>query len=380
VVTVAASRNYAWFDDSAQCAIALTLVFIEGEFMSRRSSALSILVAATGAAVVCVTVAGCGGGANAVVPRSVGEGQPAIQRDSSSNVVRSATSNTWSTGATAPTKRYAGGAAVVGSNIYVVGGYDPLGVLGKNEIYDTTTNTWKTGASMPTKRYALAAAAVNGIVYAIGGADVANTTLNTVEAYDPVANTWSTKATLPTAVDSIIATVDKGLIYIVGGYNTGTGRFNGVQVYNPTTNVWTSAAPLDIAKSYAYVGTIGTSIVAAGGLENTGNTTEDNEVYSPHTNSWTTKMHMTSPRQAGCAGAIGNSLYAAGGVKKTTPLNHLDGYDITTNTWTGLAPMPFAVIGPESATANGLLYCIGGSNNGDAGHIQYYNYVQIYQP
>jgi hypothetical protein len=348
--------------------------------MSRRNSALSTWGSAIGAAAVCLAVAACGGGSTSVVPRSVGEGQPALQRVSSTNFARSATSNTWSTGATAPTKRYAGGAAVVGTDIYVVGGFDPLGVLGKNEIYDTATNTWKTGASMPTKRYALAAAAVNGIVYAIGGADVANNTLNTVEAYDPVANTWSTKAPLPTAVDSIIATVDKGLIYIVGGFNTGIGRFNGVQVYNPATNVWASAAPLNLGKSYAYVGTVGTSIVAAGGLLNSGSTTEDNEVYSPHTNSWATKLHMVSPRQAGCAGGIGNLLYAAGGTKKTTPLNHLDGYDARLNTWTSLAPMPFAVIGPESATVNGLLYCIGGSNNGTAGHIQYYDYVQIYQP
>lgn len=348
--------------------------------MSRTNPRLSIWGPAMGAAAVCVTIAACGGGSNAVMPRAAGEGQPALQRVSSANTARFMTSNTWSAGAPAPTKRYAGGAAVVGTKIYVVGGFDPRGVLGKNEIYDTVTNTWKTGASMPTKRYALAAAAVNGIVYAIGGANAGNVTLSAVEAYDPVANTWSTKAPLPTSVDSVIATVDNGLIYVVGGYNNGAGRFNGVQVYDPATNTWTSAAPLNIGKSYAFVGTIGTSIVAAGGLANTGNTTEDNEVYTPRTNSWATKKHMLVPRQSGCAGAIGNSLYAAGGVKASAPVNRLDGYDLATNTWAALAPMPFAVIAPESATANGLLYCIGGSNNGLAGHFQYFNYVQIYQP
>jgi N-acetylneuraminic acid mutarotase len=324
-----------------------------------------------------ISLAACGGGSNSILPHAAGQGAAASQRSSSVTLARSATSNTWSAGVPTPTKRFGAGATVIGTKIYVVGGYDTLGAVGKNEIFDTATNKWSTVAPMPTKRWILNVAAVNGIVYAIGGDDgSSNTQLNAVEAYDPAHNTWSTKAPLPTAVSSASVSVDGGLIYVIGGYTNGTGRFNGVQVYDATTNVW-----LNVAKSNPDVGTIGTNIVAAGGLASTGKTTEDNEVYDPNSNSWATKKNMPAPNSGACAAGIGGSLYVAGGVKKAAALVGLNAYDLSTNSWTKLASMPFAVILPAAATVNGRLYCIGGSNNGVASHHDiFYNYVQIYQP
>jgi hypothetical protein len=40
--------------------------------------------------------------------------------------------------------------------------------------------------------------------------------------------------------------------------------------------------------------------------------------------------------------------------------------------------MPFGAIAPASATVNGLLYCIGGTNHSPS--TAYFTYVQIYQP
>ena len=291
------------------------------------------------------------------------------------------TSNTWTLGAPAPTRQFTGAAAAVGTNIYLVGGENHTAVLNENDVYNTLTNTWSKAKRMPTSRATLAAVALNGLVYAIGGGTFTGTPLATVEAYDPVSNKWSTKAPMPTPVDSMSATVDNGLIYVVGGLVDGNGTpFNGVETYNPATNMWTSVAPLTVAKAFSFIGTVGSEIVAAAGFVGNGPTAE-NVVYDPTSNTWTTKHPALLQRYAGCTGSIGGSLYAAAGLKFSpfrSATNELDAYDVATDSWTKLAHMPSAMIGPASATVNGQLYCIGGSPF--YAQPKFSQKVQIYQP
>ena len=41
-------------------------------------------------------------------------------------------------------------AAVLGGDIYLVGGYNSTGSLADLQIYNPTTNTWSAGPSLPT--------------------------------------------------------------------------------------------------------------------------------------------------------------------------------------------------------------------------------------
>jgi hypothetical protein len=49
-------------------------------------------------------------------------------------------------------------------------------------------------------------------------------------------------------------------------------------------------------------------------------------------------------------------------------------------TWTTLASMPQALVGPGSASVSGRLYCFGGSDSGPLVGGTVFNNVQIYQP
>lgn len=336
----------------------------------RPSLSLLFVVAALAA------LSACSGSASGV-PLSAAQG---LSGSHGQGFAKPSTSNTWTLGAPAPTRQFTGAAAAVDTDIYLVGGETHTKVLNENDVYDTVANTWSKAKRMPTARAALAAAALNGLVYAIGGETFTGTPLATVEAYHPVSNTWSTKAPLPTPVDSMSATVDNGLIYVVGGLDNSNGTpFNGVQVYDPATDSWTSAAPLNVAKAFAFIGTVGSEIVAADGFIGNG-PSADNELYDP-SNTWTTKSSPQLARYGGCAGSIGGLLYAAGGLK-FSPIRmaakNLEAYDPATDHWTKLANMRTAMIGPASATANGQLYCIGGSPR--YGQPKHSNKVQIYHP
>ena len=64
------------------------------------------------------------------------------------------------------------GAAMIGENVYVVGGLlagFPLTATDTVEVYDVAMNTWTLSTSMPAALDHMAVAAVNGKLYVMGG-------------------------------------------------------------------------------------------------------------------------------------------------------------------------------------------------------------------
>jgi len=288
--------------------------------------------------------------------------------------------NSWSIGKAMPTSRFGAFTGAIGTNIYVVGGATNSGyqVTNVNEIYNTLTNTWKTGAPDPTSRELGASAVVNGILYVIGGSTSGSNPLSLVEAYNPVSNTWTTKAPMPTARNSMPAVVDKNVIYVIGGYDPNTQFFyDTVESYNTTTDTWTEEKPLPVGTAWEAVGLLGTTIVAADGQVSPGTVVGSSEGYNPSTNTWTGLTADPTPRLEACFAAISGQLYVAGGANATGVLNVNEAYNATTKKWTTLASLPNALATAGSATVGGLLYCFGGANDNLS---SVYNYVQIYQP
>jgi len=281
--------------------------------------------------------------------------------------------DSWSSGAAMPTARMGPFSGAIGTNIYVVGGFNSANMVGVNEIYNTVTNKWTTGVPAPTARWAGASAVVNGILYLIGGSD-GSSIINLVEAYNPVTKAWSMKAPMPTARQGASAVVDKNIIYVIGGENSSSFLAT-VESYNTTTDTWTAEAPLLTAKGFSAAGLLGTTVVAADG-ENSSAYLEDNEGYNVSLNTWTTLPADPTPRTAGCFSAISGLLYVAGGDGTSGHLSLNEAYNPTKKSWATLAPMPNAVTYPGSAQVGGRLYSFGGGIYPSTA----YNYVQIYQP
>ena len=97
--------------------------------------------------------------------------------------------DTWSSRSPIPTKVIEGaGAETTGilapKKIYVVGGQVNENIANLIQLYDPKTDTWTSGTSMPTARWALGVAVVNDELYAIGGYD-GETYLAVNEKYTP---------------------------------------------------------------------------------------------------------------------------------------------------------------------------------------------------
>src|SRR2546430_15647164 len=88
---------------------------------------------------------------------------------------------------------------------------------------------------------------------------------------------------------------------------------------------------------------------------------------------------IPTPHSQSRAAAVGNRVYVPGGfnsIQFTGPLNNMQIYDTTTDTWSQGMVLPAARSGVATAAFNGLVYAIAGYNPVGTGH----NEVFIYDP
>jgi hypothetical protein len=233
---------------------------------------------------------------------------------------------------------------------------------------------------MPTPRYVPAGAVVNNILYVIGGKQNGGQ-LQVVESYDPTSNTWDTHhMPMPTARDSIKAVVKNGIIYVIGGFNNGSGRLTTVESYDPSTDTWTEDEPLLIGKSSMAAGLLGSTIVAASGLSDSGASGNNEGNKAPTSSPWTSLASDHAPRWDVCSASILGQLYSASGRNNTKSLKTVESFSLSENKWIAVAPIPLATNTAGEAAVNNLLFCFGGSSNGNEGQGTLYNNVQIYHP
>src|ERR671939_591076 len=226
-----------------------------------------------------------------------------------------------------------GAATGADGRVYTIGGNGPENErdpnnehdLGVVEAYDPTSNTWTCSrddasagcathslAPLPTPRHGfVVVAGADGRLYVIGGADVSGT-LQTVEAYDPTSNTWACSrgdaasscathnlAPLPTPRHGfvVVAGAD-GHLYVIGGADV-SGPLQTVEAYDPTSNTWACS------------------------------TDDTSSGCATHS-----LAPLPTPRHGFVvvAGADGR-LYVISGADVSGPLQTVEAYDPTSNTW-----------------------------------------------
>lgn len=233
------------------------------------------------------------------------------------------------------------------------------------------------------------AALVGSDIYYLGGVIPVNTsttavqTIATVSKYSIPHDTWTIVAPMPDACNHCNVGVVNGKIYVLGGMNVtalGDPTFwnatGSSAVYDPITNVWTKLPDVPAGRAVGSAATmvVGETIYLPGGLLNT-NLTNDEEgtvdlfsSYNTVTKQWTVLPTLPAPRDHAGKGVFGNTLYILAG--------RLDGhwndtstvfaYNIDTACWsTNYAPMPTGRGGAASATIGDLLIVAGGEGDPD---------------
>jgi hypothetical protein len=133
----------------------------------------------------------------------------------------------WSEAAPMPRALINCSACVLGSFIFVCGGFD-----GRRSAdtfcYNTVTNVWTTLAPMPEARIGHNVCALSGLIYSIG---------DSVLRFDSEANLWSTVAPMLCSRDDLESFVLGGSMYAAGGFN-GEDILSSVERYDVASDSW----------------------------------------------------------------------------------------------------------------------------------------------
>lgn len=204
---------------------------------------------------------------------------------------------------------------------------------------------------------------------------------------------WSSLTALARPRMGHVALVLDSRLVVAGGVPSEV-----LEGYRPAGDVWEEFDPKGayaeakrqtiLAQYFSCGGTVGTSrVVVAGGYDGAF------EIGIPRVYTWTEGFQfstffgasMPTPRYAVAGATIGNKLYVAGGLRSRTV--SLDGayrgidtvpafeaYDVTTNAWSSLPALPYAVSGAVAVAYNGQLCVLGGllASGEPIGHAQVY--------
>ena len=318
--------------------------------------------------------------------------------DDSVNVFlnRSQANAGWVADAPVQTARDQFAAAVVDSKICIFGGnaYPGGYNLKSTEIFDPATQTWSYGADNEHNGgegvEELTGAAIDGKFYVFGawggigpGGYYGN--INFSEMYDPATDQWTSLAPKPTPVSGAPSVVYNGEIYIFGGafaWNDEEGEthqteYDVVEAYNPATDSWRTVTNMPFLLFAEAVAVVGDKVFVIGGFDiSLGQTVSTVTAFDFQIGLWTTSGFAEMPIPRGTtygapAPVIDGKIYLIGGFTGTVteedfkawPLDRVDIYDPTADTWT-MGPFLPAPRGGncEMVTIGNTIYLISGQD------------------
>jgi non-specific serine/threonine protein kinase len=163
-----------------------------------------------------------------------------------------------------PEPRAAGGAAVVGGRLHVVGGVGAAGLARRAFALDLRTNRWSV-VPAPTPREHLAVAAAGGRIYALGGRKAGyDTNVATFESWTPGAKRWRRLPDLPRPRGGTGAAIAAGLLVSVGGEEP-AGTIAAVDAWDLVHGGWRRLPDLRTPRHGLGVVAVGTRVYAIGG-------------------------------------------------------------------------------------------------------------------
>lgn len=191
------------------------------------------------------------------------------------------------------------GTAVIGDDIWALGGM--TGERGNRllsiEVLDTTTGTWSTSdVEMPLGVASFEVVAEGPLIYAFGGFDAQSQAMDFASVLDTRTGRWRTLPPLPHARYAHTVTELDGLVYVIGGRNL-DGEVAAVDVFDPRSESWeTLDARMPKGRDRDSHKTVATpqGLVVAGGQRNF----EDSalvDLFDPRSGTWRALPDLPEP-------------------------------------------------------------------------------------
>ncbi len=227
----------------------------------------------------------------------------------------------------------------------------------------------------PAATEGMAVGGVGQVIIACYGFSGGDT--NLTRLYNISANSWSLGMVAPGSPSSEEAygeTTHGGLLYVIGGRAgfPGAAPLSDLRRYDPVTNTWVTLASMFTARAAAAAAVVDDAIFVIGGRTATGGPCSGGplsvvERYDIDTNTWSTVAPLPGPARSDLAAVShGGKIFVFGGCSGVFSITgEVDRYDPQTNTWTtGLATMPTPRASLVAGKVGDTVFAIGGSTTG----------------
>jgi N-acetylneuraminic acid mutarotase len=266
--------------------------------------------------------------------------------------------------------------AVVGTKLYVFGGFNGNVTSGDAWVLDidNVEAGWTAISAMPETRAMGYATTVNNKIYIVGGVgnDATRAARGTVLEYDPTADTYTPRATMdvPTWASGYATAGTK--IYSMGGSTPLGASFTPVtntQIYDVVANSWTNGPALPGFYFQGNAAAIGNDVYYFGGLDKQGTS---NYIYANvlklagGTGNWQIMSgRMGTPVYNGASGVLDGKIYVAGGSDGSADSRLTQVYDPVANVWSTTYPLPKGASATNWMPAMGESLFLAGSTAND---------------
>lgn len=249
-----------------------------------------------------------------------------------------------------PTKYDRGWSATIGTDIYL------FSFSYKTYKYDTLTNTYTPLRNVPdtVPGYGQGAAVVGTDIYLLG---TAYDDENTNYKYDTLTNTYTQLTNIPYKFSRASVAAVGTDIHLFGGSNNHYYHYK----YNTLTDTYTKLSNIPYNFGEGYAVTVGTDIYLLGGSYTTNK--NENYRYNTLTDTYTKLTNIPFKFVNGVAVNVGTYIYLLGS-SYTTNHNENYRYNIVTNTYEKLTDAPYGVYSSGIGYANGRIYIFGGEISG----------------
>jgi cysteine-rich repeat protein len=258
------------------------------------------------------------------------------------------------------------GAALLGGELYVVGGRTGTTPLRSLFVYDPNVDAWRREADLPPAHPAVthpAVVAAAGRLYVLGGFAGAGDAVSAASTFEPATGRWDSIAPLPAPRAAAAAQLLAAELHVIGGSDAGLSRAEHF-VYSFANESWSAGAPLAAPRERHMSAVVDGRLLVLGGSR--AGTSADAaaltsvEAYDPATNAWVSLAPLLTPRRSGTATLTRGQLVVTGGADAAA-LVATEGYDPTTSTWTRLPPAPIGRVGAVGARFGNGVYIVGGA-------------------
>jgi N-acetylneuraminic acid mutarotase len=265
----------------------------------------------------------------------------------------------WDARAPLPVPRTEVSAAVMGSEIVVLGGYTADGGTSRRvDAYSPGRDAWRRLPDLPVGVNHAAAVGTGGRVYVLGGYSGAGAVLRT--AFELRGGAWRALPRMPFPRAAAGAGMSRGRIVVAGGVGDGRRLAQNALVFDLGARRW-GIAPGPTPREHLGVTSLDGIVYAVGGRTSGLDTNLlQFESFRVGDRSWKRLQPVPDPRGGTGAAAAAGQIVSVGGEEPGGTIGEVLAYRVADRRWVRLDDLPTPRHGLGVAAVGGRVFVIGG--------------------